>query len=102
MIKFRTFEIAVQFYRLSVTLPLRGAIREQLNRAALSVPLNLAEGRGKPTVKDQLQFFHIAFGSIRECQAILTIADLQGSEAWKLLDSLAAHLYRLIKNSKAG
>ncbi|MBX7138295.1 MAG: four helix bundle protein, partial [Oligoflexia bacterium] len=45
-------------------------------RATLSIALNLAEGRGKPTRKDQLRFFSIAFGSVRECQAILILHDL--------------------------
>ncbi|MBX7138732.1 MAG: four helix bundle protein, partial [Oligoflexia bacterium] len=65
----------------------------------LSIALNLAEGRGKPTRKDQLRFFSIAFGSVRECQAILILHDLEGSPCWKSLDSVAASLYKLIHNA---
>ena len=61
---------------------------------------NLAEGRGKPTLSDQLRFFHIAMGSVRECQAILILAGLEGAALWRELDSLAASLYKLIKNAK--
>jgi len=64
-----------------------------------SIPLNLAEGRGKPTVKDQKKFFSIAFGSLRECQAILTLAEMENSQAWRVLDNLAAHLYKLIERA---
>ena len=53
--------------------------------------------RGKPTLKDQLRFFHIAMGSVRECQAILMIAEMQATAAWNTLDSLAAHLFCLIR-----
>jgi hypothetical protein len=38
-------------------------------------------------------------GSLRECQAILELGGLKGSEAWSLLDVLAAHLYKLIRNA---
>ena len=96
MKNFRTFNLAVGFYRLTRSLPLKGALKEQLSRAASSIALNLAEGRGRPSLKDQLRFFHIAFGSVRECQAILILADLVETQAWNTLDSLAAHLYRLI------
>ena len=63
------------------------------------IPLNLAGGRGKPTVKDQKKFFSIAFGSLRECQAILTLAEMENSQAWRVLDNLAAHLYKLIERA---
>ena len=99
MKNFRTFHLAVAFYRLSRTLHVKGALKEQLLRAASSVALNLCEGRGRPTVKDQLRFFHIAMGSVRECQGILILAELENSAAWATLDSLAAHLFRLIKHA---
>ena len=98
MKNFRTFQLAVEFYKCTRTLPLSGTLKEQLSRAAPSIALNLAEGQGKGTSKDQARFFQIAFGSMRECQAIFILADLENTQAWKLLDNLAAHLYKLIKN----
>ena len=100
MKNFRTFEIAVSFYHLATSLPVKRPLKDQLHRAALSIPLNLAEGRGKPTMADQKRFFHIAMGSVRECQALLIIGNLQATDAWTTLDSLAAHLYRLIENTR--
>ena len=97
MQNFRTFDLAVTFYQLTRTLPLRGALKDQLDRAAASVALNLGEARGRQTKADQKRFFAIAFGSVRECQAILTLAQLKSSPAWSGLDTLAAHLYRLIE-----
>ena len=99
MRNFRTFYFAVQFYRLAATLNIRGHLKEQLSRASASIALNLAEGRGKPTRKDQMRFFHIAMGSIRECQAILMLSNSEGTAAWSSLDSLAAHLYKLIEQA---
>ena len=97
MKNFRTYDLAVQFYRQAVALPLKAHLKEQLLRAAASVALNLAEGRGKPSVRDQLRFFHIAMGSVRESQAILALGNQESTKAYQLLDSLAAHLYRLIQ-----
>ena len=96
---FRTFNTAVSFYRSSLSLRLCGTLKEQLSRAASSIALNLAEGRGKESRKDQLRFFFIALGSLRECQAILILAGLEASEAWGLLDKTGAQLNRLIKNA---
>jgi len=67
-------------------------------RAASSIALNLAEGRGRGTKTDQKRFFQIAMGSVRECQAILALAELEASHTWKLLDSVAAQLYRLLRS----
>ena len=97
---FRAFHLAVHFYHEAAALKLPRHLSDQLKRASSSVALNLAEGRGKPTRSDQLRFFHIAMGSVRECQAILILAKLSGSSQWNELDSLAASLYMLIKNAR--
>ena len=98
MKNFVTFDLAVNFYHLTQPLKLRKNLKDQLDRAAASIPLNLAEGRGRSSVADQKRFFSIAFGSLRECQAILVLARLQNTPAWNTLDCLAAHLYRLIQS----
>ena len=73
----------------------RGRRRSQW--AASSIPLNLAEGHGKSSRADQRRFYEIAMGSLRECQAILELEDLQHSSQWKTLDQLGASLYKLIR-----
>ena len=40
-----------------------GEVRDQLDRASSSIPLNIAEGNGKYTPKDRCRFFDIARGS---------------------------------------
>ena len=98
MINFRTFKLAVRFCHLSRSLKMHRSLKDQLARASQSIVLNLAEGRGKITVKDQRKFFSIAMGSLRECQAILILEGLENTAAWNTLDNLGAHLYKLIQN----
>ena len=97
---FRTYDLAVEFYHLMSTLRLPRHLREQLSRASASVALNLAEGTERSGTADQARFFHIAFGSLRECQAILDLAQSKNTESAELADKLAAHIYRLIQATR--
>ena len=50
-----------------------GEILSQFKRAFISIPLNIAEGSGKQTGKDQARFYDIARGSALECGACLDV-----------------------------
>ena len=100
MENFRTYNLAVDFYRQTRALALKGHLLDQLKRAASSIALNLAEGRGRETLRDQKHFFIMARGSVRECQAIFEIEGLKGTAAWTTLDNLGAHIYRLIERAR--
>lgn len=50
-----------------------GEIKDQLERASSSMPLNIAEGNGTYTPKDRCRFFDIAHGSVLECAAGLDV-----------------------------
>ncbi|GJG87907.1 hypothetical protein tb265_30880 [Gemmatimonadetes bacterium T265] len=53
----------------------RGDLADQLRRAATSVYANLAEGEGRATTADRLRCFTIAWGSLRELDALLDLAE---------------------------
>jgi len=55
------------------TLPKNLAVHGQLDRAATSMSLNIAEGNGKYTAADRCRFFDIARGSALECAACLDV-----------------------------
>src|SRR5687767_1703136 len=50
-----------------------GDVKDQLDRASASMPLNIAEGNGKFLPKDRCRFFDIAHGSALECAAALDV-----------------------------
>ena len=50
------------------------ALCDQLRRAVISIPSNIAEGSGRLTTKDQSHFYSIAYGSLMEILAQLDVA----------------------------
>jgi four helix bundle protein len=53
--------------------PDKAAVKDQLDRASSSIPLNIAEGRGKWSSRDRCRFLEIARGSAVECAACLDV-----------------------------
>ena len=52
-------------------------LADQLNRAAVSIAANIAEGNGRLTKPDRRNFFGIARGSVQECVPLLELASRQ-------------------------
>ena len=55
------------------TMSARAAVKDQLDRASTSIPLNIAEGNGKFSERDRARFLEIARGSALECAACLDV-----------------------------
>ncbi len=75
----RIYQEAIEFvsYIFSITKkwpPMyKFSLADQVQRAALSIPLNIAEGSGR-TGKDFQHFLSVSRGSCYECVAVLTVA----------------------------
>ena len=59
-------------------LPKSISVRDQLDRASTSIPLNIAEGNGKFTGPDRCRFFDTSRGSALECAAALDVLVAKG------------------------
>jgi four helix bundle protein len=51
----------------------RAYLADQLQRAATSIPLNIAEGAGEFSKKDKARFYRMALRSGTECAALLQV-----------------------------
>jgi four helix bundle protein len=73
-------QLAVDIYRVSESSGLAKdfGLRDQIRRAAVSVPSNIAEGDERDTDKDSVRFLHIAKGSLAELRTQLEIASEVG------------------------
>lgn len=69
-------DIVKQIYALVKKFPKEEqyALCDQLRRAVISIPSNIAEGSGRTTPKDQAHFYTIAYGSLMEVLAQLDVA----------------------------
>ena len=50
------------------------ALCDQLRRAVISIPSNIAEGMGRTSIKEQIHFIEIAFGSLYEVMCQIELA----------------------------
>lgn len=77
--RFDAYRLALEFRRHVVRwLPLRRAeLSDQLDRASISVPLNIAEGAGRSTPRERARHYTIARGSAVECLACLDLLELE-------------------------
>jgi four helix bundle protein len=69
-------ELVKQIYELLKKFPREEqfALSDQLRRAVISIPSNIAEGSGHNSQKDQAHFYNIAYGSLMEVFSQLDIA----------------------------
>lgn len=66
----------------------RYALCDQIRRAAVSIPSNIAEGRGRFSVKERVHFVEMAYGSLMEVYCQLSIANDLGYISNENLESL--------------
>ena len=82
-------------YELTAVFPKEETfgLTSQIRRAAVSVPSNLAEGAGRASKKEFVQFVHVARGSLNELETQLLLAQELGY--CRLSDNLLQDVERL-------
>lgn len=81
----------------ALTKAARPALRDQLERAAASICLNIAEGCGRRTRRDRLHFFAIAQGSAMESAAALDLLRVTGAVAFSETVSAKHKITRVVQ-----
>ena len=76
----KSMELVKLIYSLTNRLPKeeRFGLSDQLRRAAVSIPSNIAEGAGRFNTKDYVHFLRIARGSKNEIETQLLICEQIG------------------------
>ncbi len=76
----RAIEFANAMFDIADGLPQRYqfSLGEQLRRAALSIPTNIAEGSGRDNPKESRYFYSISKGSVYECVSLLVMIGKRG------------------------
>ena len=88
----QSVDLTVNIYTLTSSFPKSElfGLASQIQRAAVSVPSNIAEGHARDSTKEYLRFISIALGSLAEVETQLVIANklqfLNNEKTGELLD----------------
>ena len=75
-----SMELAKAVYQMTATFPAeeRYGLSQQMRRAAVSIPSNIAEGAGRNGPKEYLHFIGVARGSLAELETQMQLAVMLG------------------------
>src|SRR6266478_5615267 len=72
--KLNVYQASLKFVAWATELisnvQVKAAVKDQLDRASTSVPLNIAEGNGKFAIRDRCRYLDFARGSALECACL--------------------------------
>lgn len=106
----KSMELVKEIYTLTKKLPKEETygLSDQMRRAAVSIPSNIAEGNGRKTDNEYAHFLNIARGSECELETQLYICimlnyltEKETEEAFSLLAEVGRMLNKMLSNLKA-
>jgi four helix bundle protein len=94
-------KFVLQIYELanSINKNEKYRITDQLLRAAVSIPTNIAEGMGRQSTKDFIKFLIIARGSVEECKYLIFLSkdlDYISIENYKILTEILNNIGKML------
>ena len=94
-------ELAVDIYSATENFPKdeRYSLTDQIRRAAVSVPSNVAEGAGRQTRKEFVNYLHMAQGSLSELDTQLELArrlGYLGHDNWMIFDQQVERIDKML------
>ncbi len=105
----KAMELTLEIYRFSSSFPrtVIYGLTSQLRRAGVSVPSNIAEGYGRGSRKEYVQFLCISQGSLKELETQLILAQrlnygskMASDSILELSDEVGRMLGSLIRSLK--
>jgi four helix bundle protein len=103
----KSFEFVKEIYLVTNNFPPeeKFGLTSQIRRAAVSVPVNIAEGAARKGTKEFIHFLHISLGSLSELDTLILlsrelnfITEKECEQLIEKLDIIGKLIYVLIKN----
>jgi four helix bundle protein len=90
--------LVLAIYSLTASFPRSEiyCLTNQIRRAAISIPANIAEGFRKRGMSDKTRFFNIAQGSLEECRYYLILTQDLGYAPTADTDALLEEVSKLL------
>lgn len=95
----KSVDLAMEVYKISASFPdhEKFGISNQLRRASVSISSNIAEGWGRNSTKNYVQFLRISRGSLLEIESILHITQKLDYRSNKEHDSIMSLIEEISK-----
>lgn len=106
----KSMDLVVEIYKMVKLLPKEEtyALSDQMRRAVISIPSNIAEGKGRDSIKEFIYFLNIARGScfeletqIQACLRVQYLTEDKVAFSLDLLNEVGKMLSAMIKNLKS-
>ncbi len=97
----KSMDLAVLIYQTVRLLPKEElyGLSDQMRRAVVSIPSNIAEGNQRKSTKDNIRFLNIARGSLGELETQIMLCERLGylkQDKTELLLNLCAEIGRML------
>ena len=97
----QSMDLVIEIYRTTENFPGQEiyGLTNQIRRAAVSIPSNIAEGAARQTKKEFANYLHMAQGSLSELDTQVELARRLGyldAKSWSALDTRMEQIDKMI------